>query len=62
MVVVKLQLEKIIATSVVDLITATEAKSAGDTDTGYSMDSKDDLFDIKKTLNNDMEDEMDELW
>ena len=28
----------------------------------YDADDKDEFLDIKKTLNNDMEDEMDELW
>ena len=59
--VVKINAEQVVCTSVENFIP--QINKSGSVDGGSVLDKEEDeLFDIKKTLNNDMEDEMDELW
>ena len=58
--VVKINAEQMICDSVQNFIP--QVNKSGSVDGGEVLDKEDEFLDIKKTLNNDMEDEMDELW
>ena len=58
--VVKINAEQVVCTSVENFIPT--VNKSGSVDGGEVLDKEDEFLDIKKTLNNDMEDEMDELW
>ena len=58
--VVKINAEQMICDSVANFIP--QVNKSGSVDGGDVLDKEDEILDIKKTLNNDMEDEMDELW
>ena len=58
--VVKINAEQMICDSVQNFIP--QVNKSGSVDGGDVLDKEDEFLDIKKTLNNDMEDEMDELW
>ncbi|MBQ4379794.1 MAG: hypothetical protein II806_00780 [Bacteroidaceae bacterium] len=58
--VVKINAEQVVCTSVENFIP--QVNKSGSVDGGDVLDKEDEFLDIKKTLNDDMEDEMDELW
>lgn len=58
--VVKINAEQMICDSVQNFIP--QVNKSGSVDGGDVLDKEDEFLDIKKTLNDDMEDEMDELW
>ena len=58
--VVKINAEQMICDSVQNFIP--QVNKSGSVDGGEVLDKEDELIDIKKVLNDDMEDEMDELW
>ncbi|MBP5377245.1 MAG: hypothetical protein J6Y41_04720 [Bacteroidaceae bacterium] len=58
--VVKINAEQVVCTSVENFIP--QVNKSGSVDGGDVLDKEDEFLDIKKALNNDMEDEMDELW
>lgn len=59
--VVKINAEQVVCTSVENFIPTIKKDGEG-VSGGDLLDKEDEFLDIKKTLNNDMEDEMDELW
>ena len=58
--VVKINAEQVVCTSVENFIP--QINQSESVDGANVLDKEDEFLDIKKTLNNDMEDEMDELW
>ncbi len=58
--VVKINAEQMICDSVQNFIP--QVNKSGNVDGANVLDKEDEFLDIKNTLNDDMEDEMDELW
>ena len=58
--VVKINAEQVVCASVENFIP--QINKSESVDGANVLDKEDEFLDIKKTLNNDMEDEMDELW
>ena len=58
--VVKINAEQMICDSVQNFIP--QVNKSGSVDGGDVLDKEDEFLDIKKVVNDDMEDEMDELW